>query len=318
MNKSALVLSTALALPASTVWASGADPFSIALTPLPVDQMARLYPPLSGQISLPYVNQPNGVVTLFAAVERQAALFEQARSSMMLNYALDDTALWQQDPRGLDPYAASFTEHSRRFLSSAEFEQKMGRAVGVVSVGMLRENAALLGSVQGRAVALNVSPTTTFTALSAGYALTEHSALVAMATSGRTAGFGSADSLLAQVSAVRTVAYSVGFSSSRLWRQQDRLGLTLSIPARVTSGDGPVSGSVVQSTDGGVLSYSTQSLNLRPTATERDTELTYTTMFGKDGRLGKLTGAVMWRINPGHDAMAPSDWLIGVRYGCSY
>lgn len=319
MNKPALVLSTAIALPASAVWAAGPDPFTIAPAPASAYQLGQLYSSLfSSQISLPYVNQPNGAATLFAAVDRQSALFDKVRNGMTFSYALDDYGLPQKDPRGFEPFGANFIEHGRRFLSSAEFEQKMGRAVGIVSVGMLRESGALLGNVQGRAVALNVSPTTTFTSVSAGYALTEGSSLVAMATSGRTAGFGSADSLMSQVSAVRTVAYSVGFSTSRVWRPQDRLGLTFSIPARVTSGDGALSGSVTQVIDGGVLSYSTQTLNLRPTATERNTELTYTTMFGKDGRLGKVTGAVMWRINPGHDATAPSDWLIGVRYGRNF
>jgi hypothetical protein len=215
-------------------------------------------------------------------------------------------------------FGPTFNERNKRFLSSAEFEQKLGRAVGIVSVGVLRENGSMLGSVQGQAFALNASPTTTFTSISAGYALSPSSSLVAMASYGRTAGFGNADSLISQVSTVRTVAYSVGFASSRIWSKQDRFGLTFSIPARVKSGDIQLTSSVAQIRDSGALSFGIQTLNLRPTAIERDTEMTYSTMFGKDGRLGKVTGAVMWRINPGHDATARPDWLIGVRYGVGF
>ena len=55
-------------------------------------------------------------------------------------------------------------------------------------------------------------------------------------------------------------------------------------------------------------------LNLQPTATERDVELGYSTLLGKGGQNGRLTGAVMLRINPGHDASARPDWMTGVRY----
>lgn len=203
------------------------------------------------------------------------------------------------------------SEHAKRFLTSAEFEQKLGRAVGIVSVGMLREKGSTLGVQQGQALALNARPTTTFTSVSAGYALTPSSSLVAMASYGKTDGFGSADSLMAQVSTVRTVAYSMGYARNRLWSDDDRLGLTFAIPARVRSGALEAGGASVQT---GTLSYAAPLLNLRPTATERDLEMTYSTPFGKDGRLGKVTGAVMFRVNPGHDASARSDWLTGVRY----
>lgn len=206
-------------------------------------------------------------------------------------------------------------ERNRRFLTSGEFEQKMGRAVGIVSVGLLRENGSLLGSQQGAALALNASPMTTFTSISAGYSLTPSSSLVAMASSGRTAAVGNSDSLISQVSTVHTVAYSVGFAASQLWSRSDRFGLTLSVPARVRDGNIRLYGPVSQNMDTGGLNYASQNLNLRPTAIERDLEMSYSTAFGRNGKNGKLTGAMMLRVNPGHDGSAPSDWMIGLRYG---
>ena len=70
-------------------------------------------------------------------------------------------------------------------------------------------------------------------------------------------------------------------------------------------------GALVQREDG-ALSYVNRTLNLAPSATERDLELTYSRPLGA---AAKLSGALMLRINPGHDASSPRDMLLGVRYG---
>lgn len=213
-----------------------------------------------------------------------------------------------------DPFGQAINDRSKRFLSSAEFEQKMGRAVGIVSVGVLRENGSMLGSQLVQSLAFTTNPTTTFTSLSVGYALSPTSSLVAMASSGRTAGLGTTDSLLAQVSEVRTVAYSFGYSTKQVWRRDDRFGLTFSMPAKVRSGVMALGGPALQSPLTGALGDVTQPLNLHPTATERDLEMTYSTGVGPDARQGRLTGAMMLRVNPGHDATAKPDWMLGLRY----
>ncbi|MGV7210434.1 hypothetical protein ACLB1G_21580 [Oxalobacteraceae bacterium A2-2] len=201
-------------------------------------------------------------------------------------------------------------QRSKRYLSSAEFEQKVGRAVGSLTVGMLREKGATAGSQQTQLMALSARSTTTFTSASAGYALTPETRFMATASYGKTEGLGGGDSLIAQMTSVRTAAYSAGVSTINVLNTQDRLGLTFAIPAKVRSASeignpGRLIGAILP--DG-------RQINLRPTATERDVELSYSTLFGKSGRVGKVTGAVMWRVNPGHDASAPPDWLMGVRY----
>ena len=165
---------------------------------------------------------------------------------------------------------------------------------------------------------MNVRPTTTFTSASLGYALSSRSALMLMASYGRTEGIGNPDSLIAQVSSVRTMAYSVGLSTRQVFNSHDRLAVTLSMPAKVRAGTLQFSGSAPQPGDPGTQALGAPTLNLRPTATERDLEVGYTSMFGRDGRMGKVTGAVMWRVNPGHDANARPDWLTGVRYSVGF
>jgi hypothetical protein len=197
----------------------------------------------------------------------------------------------------------------RRQLLSTEYERRSARAVGIVSIGVMRESGSLLGSVQGDALALNATPRTAFIALSGGYTVTPRLTLVGMAAAGHTGGFNNVDSLVSQVSTVGTVAYSLGLSARALWDGSDRLGLTVSMPTKVTTGSISLSGAVAQREDG-TLSYGTRMLDLRPSACERDFELSYTRALGG----GKLSGALMLRLHPGHDAGTPNDALLGVRY----
>ncbi|MQA20181.1 hypothetical protein GEV01_11740 [Rugamonas sp. FT103W] len=262
---------------------------------------------------------------LFEAADRQSALSEQLQGDSAPRYGVG----YNGGPRLhfgalpdnltlLDPLGPMLNEHSKRFLTSADFEKKMGRAVGILTIGVLRETGSALGSQQSPALAMNTRPTTTFTSLSLGYALSSRSALMLMASYGRTEGIGNPDSLIAQVSSVRTVAYSVGLSTRQVFNSHDRLAITLSVPARVRTGTLQYSGASPQNGDPGAPAFGAPTLNLRPTATERDLEIGYTTMFGRDGRMGKLTGAVMWRVNPGHDANARPDWLTGIRYSYGF
>ncbi|NGZ87723.1 hypothetical protein [Duganella aceris] len=215
----------------------------------------------------------------------------------------------------IDPLTPLLNERGKRFLSSAEFDKKMGRAVGILSIGVLRETGSAAGTQDSLALARHTRPTTTFTSLSLGYMLSPHSSLMAMASYGKTEGIGSPDSLLAQVSSVRTVAFSAGYARRELFASNDRLALTWSMPTKVRAGSLENSGLAVQAGDVNALGFGAPVLNLRPTATERDLELGYTRVFG---RRGKLTGAVMLRVNPGHDAIARPDWLTGVRYSYGF
>ena len=208
----------------------------------------------------------------------------------------------------------AFSQRRKRTLLSAEFEQRAGSAMALLSIGMLQENGSLLGSQQGQAMALNAAPKTLFATLSAAYSLSPTSALVAMGAAGQSAGFANADSLVSQVSPVTTVAGSIGLAVSQLLSKLDRFGLSFAVPAKITSGALSLTGAVAQRADGS-LSYATQTLTLRPTGTERDLEITYASAFGKSGRLSSV---MMWRINPGHDASAPPDRLIGLRYSRTF
>lgn len=279
----------------------------------------------SAQPSAPAFEKRANSTLLFEAADRQSALVDQLQSDGARRYAAfsgaprlhfgalpDNLAL-------LDPLGPVLNEGRRRYLTSAEFEKKTGRAVGILTIGLLRETGSMLGGGQpSTTLAMNTRPTTRFTSLSLGYALSARSAVMAMASYGKTEGFGTPDSLMAQVSSVRTMAFSVGASTRQIFNSRDRLAVTLSVPAKVRTG-------AMDSADPGARAsyvnnqeFGTPTLNLRPTATERDLEFGYTTMVGQGGRAGKLTGAVMLRVNPGHDATAAPDVLTGVRYSYGF
>ncbi len=300
-------------------------PVAVLICPLSGLAGAATSDPFSLQKPPPVFEKRSNSSLLFEAADRQLALSEQLQNDAAPRYGIgynggprlhfgalpDNLAL-------LDPLGPMLNEHSKRFLTSADYEKKMGRAVGILTIGILRETGSALGSQQSPALAMNTRPTTTFTSLSLGYALSSRSALMLMASYGKTEGIGNPDSLISQVSSVRTMAFSVGLSTREVFNSHDRLAITLSVPAKVRSGTLQYSGSAPQSGDPGAPAFGAPTLNLRPTATERDLEFGYTTSFGRDGRGGKLTGAVMWRINPGHDANARPDWLTGVRYSYGF
>lgn len=304
MTKLLLALATLGLLGADAV---ASDPFAQSQTP-------------------PWFEQRADTALLFDASDRQSALADSLASEPAQRYAAFAGAGSPRLRFGalpanlalLDPLGPMLNERSKRFLSSAEFEKKMGRGTGIFTIGILREAGGVPGSQHSMSMVLNTRPTTTFTSLSLGYALSPASSLMALASYGKTEGIGTPDSLLSQVSSVRTVAYSLGFVRRQLFTSSDRLAFTLSIPAKVRAGSLEPSGALQQAVDPGVAAFGGPRLNLRPTATERDLELGYTRFFGRDGSKGRLTGALMYRVNPGHDASARPDLLMGVRYAYGF
>ncbi|MTV41925.1 hypothetical protein [Duganella radicis] len=300
MNKLLLALAT-LALNAANAVAS--DPFAASQTP-------------------PWFEKRADSALLFEAADRQGALADSLSStpryaafagSPRLHFGAlpDHLAL-------LDPLGPLLNEHGKRFLSSAEFEKKMGRGTGILTFGILREYGGAPGWQHSLSMMWNTRPTTRFTSLSLGYALSSTGSLMAMASYGKTEGIGAPDSLLSQVSSVRTVAYSLGYVQRQIFTRNDRLAFTLSIPAKVRTSSLDYSGVLTPAADPGVAAFGGPRLNLRPTATERDLEFGYTRFLGRDGSKGRVTGAIMYRVNPGHDANARPDLLMGVRYSYGF
>ncbi|MBV7536107.1 hypothetical protein KW842_10055 [Duganella sp. sic0402] len=204
-----------------------------------------------------------------------------------------------------DPYVVTLTPpdllgpllnaRGQRYLTGAEFEQKVGRASGMLAFGVLREAGGGAG-MQSMSMLLNARPAMRFTSVSLGYALSPQGALMVMASQGKAESPGSPDGLLARAVPSRVTAYSIGYTQRQVFTGNDRLSVTLSLPARVSD----------------------PAMQRLAGVAERDVELAYTRFVGRDGGKARLTGALMWRVNPGHDANARPDLLLGVRYSYGF
>lgn len=200
---------------------------------------------------------------------------------------------------------------ARRTMASIEIEQRRGAVAAIFSLGVLRDSGSRLSNIQSNGLAHGSSARTVFSALSVAYALNPRVSLVGMASAGRSTGFVFANPLEGEAAPVYTASLSAGMSARRLWDDSDRLGLTLTVPTRVTRGATSLAGAALQRDDGS-LSYSSRMLNLAPSATERDLELSYSRHLGGQAR---VAASIMLRINPDHTGAAPSQLLLGVRYG---
>ena len=168
----------------------------VIVSPLSTAAGAATSDPLFPQQNGPAYEKRANSALLFEAADRQSALVDQLQTDGARYAAFSGAprlhfGALPENLSLLDPLGPLLNERSRRYLSSAEFEKKTGRAVGILTIGLLRETGSTLGGGQpGTSWGMNSRPTTKFTSLSLGYALTPRSSVMAMATYGKTDGFG--------------------------------------------------------------------------------------------------------------------------------
>ena len=199
-----------------------------------------------------------------------------------------------------------------RSLATVELHKAFNGITGVVTVGQLQETNSVLGMTGSGALALGASPGTRFVTLAGSMPLWQKTTFSAMTTLGNTAAYeNTGASLIDSASASSTAAWSLGLAQKDVLRSGDALGLTMAMPLKTISGSMQISTAVAQSQVDGSLEYATQSVSLQPTGTEKDLELAYATpmSFG-----GKLTAMAQVKLQPGHDAQAPTQFGLGVRY----
>lgn len=199
-----------------------------------------------------------------------------------------------------------------RSLATVELHKVFSGITGVVTVGQLQETNSVLGMTGSGALNLSASPRTTFVTLAGSMPLLQKTTLSAMTTLGNTAAYeNTGASLIDSASASGTAAWSLGLAQKDLLRDGDALGFTMAMPLKVMTGSMQISTAVAQSQVDGSLQYATQSVSLQPTGTEKDLELAYATpmRFG-----GTLTAMAQVKLQPGHDAQAPTQLGLGVRY----
>ena len=204
------------------------------------------------------------------------------------------------------------TPVAARSLATVELQRQIGAVTGVLTLGQLQESNSVLGFGGAGALALEAEGRTTFMTLAGSLPVTPKTTLSAMATVGMTAGYeNAAASLIEGASGSQTAAWSLGMAHKDVWCNGDALGLTLAMPLKTLSGNLQVYSAVSQSQLDGSLQYASQSASLAPSGIEHVLELAYATPLRMGGKLSILTQV---RLQPGHDAEAPAQYGLGLRY----
>lgn len=199
-----------------------------------------------------------------------------------------------------------------RSMTMMEMQKTIFNITTVATVGQLQETNSVLGMTGSGALALAATPRTSFVTLAGALPLTQKTTFSAMATLGHTAAYNNTGiSLIDGASGSRSTAFSLGLAQKDVLQDGDSIGLTLARPLKVTSGSIQVSTAVAQSQVDGSLQYASQSVNLAPSGNQKDLELSYATPMRAGSQLIALAQV---KLQPGHDASAPTQFGIGVRY----
>jgi hypothetical protein len=124
-----------------------------------------------------------------------------------------------------------------------------------------------------------------------------------------------ASGMLVAGTAVRADGWGLGLVKADTWMRGDRLSFTLNAPLRASTGN--LTYSVVDSVnpEDGSPVYGTRTVNLKPTARELLAEARYSTHLSANSTLSAVAA---YRQNPDHDASAPAQTALGVRYNLSF
>lgn len=196
-------------------------------------------------------------------------------------------------------------------LWTTEFSQQTAARYLSVSVSQLREDSGLLGSRQDELFGLNSTAITTAVSVQGAWRLAPGLALAGRYTLGHTPAMrADGDTLLGEVSDVRTDAFALGLVRADAWRSGDRLSLSMSQPLRARAGTMKFHLPTGNDSDGR-MQYTARALELGSRARELRTELNYTTPLGPQQELGI---ALAHRVNPDHAEDAEDDRMFAVRW----
>lgn len=212
-------------------------------------------------------------------------------------------------PNSLYTLAAPVTARS---LATVELQKIFGDVTGAITWGQLRETISGLGMSGSSELVQGDSASTTFVTLTGSSPRLHMSTFSATATLSHNGPYDITQaSLFGSSNVVRAADWSLGLSQKDVLRVGDYLGLTLAMPQKFISGSMPVSAAVSSGQLIDDSQHVAQSDSLQPTGTEKDFALVYATpmRFG-----GNMTAMARVKLQPGHDAQAPAQFGLGIRY----
>ncbi len=172
-----------------------------------------------------------------------------------------------------------------------------------VQVGALTERDTLLGARTEGAFDLGDETPTAFTGVTGEFRLTDDLRLVGSAYAGITQAKAAANSLIADVSAIQTSAFTLGLMGENLITGRDRFGIVVNQPLRVEGGSADLRLTTGRDPAGN-LTTQTVAGGLAPHGREIDFEMFYGFDLGDDT---SVTASAMLRTEPGHVSGAEAE-----------
>lgn len=190
----------------------------------------------------------------------------------------------------------------------AQIEKRSENGKFSLTASSLKESDSLLGGTSSGLFAIGNTTTLGVTA-SGAYRIGNKTWLAGLASYGVSSASGGSG-IVSGTSGIETTAFSAGVMHQDAFRVGDSTGFFVSQPLKVVKGNLLMDKPVDVSVTGDVL-FSQTHVNLAPTATEVDFETNYTTRLDNTS---SISGAVIYRLNPGHDAKAADDAMFALRW----
>ncbi len=188
-----------------------------------------------------------------------------------------------------------------------------------VQAGVISEENSFLGSRTSGAFASGENIPTYFAGIAVESSLTDNVKIRGSYTAGYSIPTTSSNSLLNDISTIRSESASVGISYSGLLRRgsasnPDRLSFNISQPLRVSSGHAFLTLPFARDAAGNLLINSNRA-NLAPTGREIDLELSYMLPLAEET---SLTTGALYRIEPNHIKEASPETLLLMKLNHSF
>ncbi len=206
-------------------------------------------------------------------------------------------------------YPSSSAAMSHATAGVVEIAREFDSAVLSLSVSQTHESNAWLGAWSTGSLALGDEAATSSVQLSGALLLAPQLALAGQAAYGVTPGSGPRDSLIAEVTQMRTNAFSLALVASDRLRQGDRLSLSLSQPLRAYAGH--IAVDLLSAGGDGVQTRERLVFSMAPLGRELRVELNYQAPLDA---LSSFGVSWMLRRDPNNIADAAMEHLLALRY----
>lgn len=164
-------------------------------------------------------------------------------------------------------------------------------------MGVMNEEGSVLGAISTGVLRIGDGARTGFVGAKFDYTLSNKISLYGRATYGITDVDAVAGTLLGNISTLKSQSYLVGIKSLGLLRDDDQISLTFSQPLKLTSGNATISNVAERNYENNSYRMAFNRVNLGPSGTERDIELSYSmaNFYG-----ARMQINLLHQFNPGH------------------